>query len=249
MNRIVVRSLMFLFFTASVPEAWAEVSSSNDPNLKTIAEKKEAALSEEENNCQLAQGFSEINYEQLKEKLQEALRKKNGSITFLNFKTLQAQVDIFASHLLSSRPQNNEEAMQLTEQTLGYLTQLEVLVEKAKENATQFKKDYVIPLATLTSMRAEYDRCTGNTSSYTDIFKTISQLNTDLTNILMISPQKLIAKKKTLLKQQKELDNDAAGNLNIHLELSASLHYVQQNVRTITDTFSFDTNHLVVVKQ
>ena len=193
------------------------------------------------NKCEISAQFSLISYGELTSKLEKALDQKNKSSIFLELRTLQAQVDVLVSHLLSLDSSEKNETQALLEKTLAYLNQLESLLIKAKSTSRMIKEEHVIPLATMTSLKADYDSCIGSKSVYQNIFKTLSQLNIDLTEILMISRQRLIAQKNGVFNLIEKVEN----NKNISVQsISSHLNFIQNQINAITNTYSFDVTTL-----
>lgn len=210
---------------------------------------KDANTSEEEtstilpNACEISGQFSSVSYVELKKKLETALEEKNKSLIFLDFRTLQAQVDVLVNHLLTINMSDKKETISLLEKTLTYLNQLETLLRKAKTNARLIKENHVIPLATMTSLKADYDKCQGINSEFRGIFKTLSQLNIDLTEILMISRQKILSHKETVISLIEKLENKKVDELSTQT-ISSQLNFIQTQINTITQTFQFDVKSL-----
>lgn len=204
---------------------------------------------ESTSSCPSATLFSDITYEDLRTKLDVTLKEKNKSLIFLDFRGLQAQVDVLANHLVEQDHLTSDEAKTILKKTIVHLDTLDSLLEKAKEAAQQLKDNHVVPLATLTSLKSEADACNLIPSPYNDIFKTLSLLNKELSEILMISPQKIAAQKEkaeALLRKVSSSD-DAANASN--QDISANFNFMQKNIQFIVHTFEFDPRVLQVAKQ
>lgn len=250
----------FIFLIAiSLPIA-TQANSANpsvDPQLKIKKPKATSSkavakpTTEEESQieaCANAAEFSHINYETLTKKLDGVLKEKNKSLIFLDYKTLQAQVDVLVNHLLSVDTSDKKRTLSLLEKTLAYLEQLEKLLRKTKNTARMIKEKHVIPLATMTSLKSEADKCGGVDSAYSDIFKTLSQLNLDLTEILMISRQQIISQKNKVVTIIEKIENDKSSALSL-AGVSSHLNFIQMQINSITRTFQFDTKSLNVAQQ
>ncbi len=196
--------------------------------------------------CPSSELFSDITYEDLRAKLDKTLTEKNKSLIFLDFRGLQAQIDVLANHLVSEDNLTSKEATVILKKTVGHLEQLEVLLNKAKESARMIKEDHVVPLATLTSLKAEADACNLISSPYTDIFKSLSKLNIELNEILMLSPQKILAQKEKAKNMLGRLDtNQEVSNVS-NQKIAENFNFMQRLVQNITQTFDFDTRLLQV---
>lgn len=196
--------------------------------------------------CPSSELFSDITYEDLRTKLDKTLNEKNKSLIFLDFRGLQAQIDVLANHLVSEDNLTSKEANVILKKTVTHLEQLEVLLNKAKESARMIKEDHVVPLATLTSLKAEADACNLIPSPYTDIFKSLSKLNIELNEILMLSPQKIISQKEKAKNMLARLDtNQEVSNVS-NQTIAENFNFMQRLVLNITQTFEFDTRLLQV---
>ncbi len=198
--------------------------------------------------CPSAELFSDITYEDLRTKLDKTLNEKNKSLIFLDFRGLQAQIDVLANHLVAEDKLSSKEANVVLKKTVSHLEQLEALLAKAKESAKALKEDHVVPLATLTSLKAEADSCNLITSPYTDIFKSLSKLNIELTEILMLSPQKILAQKEKAKNLLSKLDTDQEISNISNQAIAENFNFIQRLVETVTQTFEFDTRILQVAK-
>ncbi len=199
--------------------------------------------------CPSATLFSDITYEDLRSKLDNTLKEKNKSLIFLDFRGLQAQVDVLANHLVEQDRLTASEAKTILKKTIAHLETLEALLDKAKEAAQQIKENQVVPLATLTSLKSEADACNLVVSPYNDIFKTLSHLNKELSEILMISPQKITAQKEkaqSLLRKVSSSDEASAAS---NQDIAAHFNFMQKNIQFIVQTFEFDPRVLQVAKQ
>ncbi len=196
--------------------------------------------------CPSSELFSDITYEDLRTKLDKTLSEKNKSLIFLDFRGLQAQIDVLANHLVSEDNLKSKEAAVILKKTVAHLEQLEVLLNKAKESARLIKEDHVVPLATLTSLKAEADACNLILSPYTDIFKSLSKLNIELNEILMLSPQKILAQKEKAKNMLGRLDtNQEVSNVS-NQTIAENFNFMQRLVQNITQTFDFDIRLLQV---
>lgn len=196
--------------------------------------------------CPSSELFSDITYEDLRAKLDKTLTEKNKSLIFLDFRGLQAQIDVLANHLVSEDNLTSKEATVILKKTVSHLEQLEVLLNKAKESARLIKEDHVVPLATLTSLKAEADACNLIASPYTDIFKSLSKLNIELNEILMLSPQKILAQKEKAKNMLGRLDTRQDVSNVSNQTIAENFNFMQRLVQNITQTFDFDTRLLQV---
>lgn len=195
----------------------------------------------EEVVCEAESKLTDISYEDLRKKLESVLNEKNKSLTFLDLKALQAQMDIMVSHLVSESEVDKETAVTFLERTAQYYDQLSILLDKTKENARLIKENHVVPLATVTSLKAEVDKCHGLNTQYSDIFKILSKLNRDLNEILMLSPSRLNVqreKNKNLLSAIKR--QESSQNISSR-DLVENLNFMQIQISTITQTFDFNS--------
>lgn len=199
----------------------------------------------QDTKCRQDLQFSDVSYDELKNKLSKTLEEKNKSLIFLDFRTLQAQIDLVANHVLMEENYSTADALDILNKVFVYLEQYEVLLAKAKANAKNIKDDHVVPLATLTSLKADYDKCRGVDSQFPEIFKHLSQLNKDLNEILMMSPQKILAQKDTVKNLiQKVEDNKVLSSKSVAL----SLNFIQGQINTVTHAFQFDVKTLNIAK-
>jgi hypothetical protein len=193
--------------------------------------------------CATPTPWSDNTYEELRAKLETTLQEKNKSIISLDFKGLQAQVDVAVNHLISQDNLTDEDYKGLLKKNISYLEQLAQLVEKAQETTRTVKEGYVIPLATLTSLKAESDKCQGIESQYSAIFKAVSQLNKDLNEILMMSPTRILAQKE---KVSKMLDQVEDGKLKMTVNIATeNFNFIQTQINAVTAPFEFDSKSLV----
>jgi hypothetical protein len=198
--------------------------------------------------CPSAELFSDITYEDLRTKLDKTLSEKNKSLIFLDFRGLQAQIDVLANHLVAEDKLTSKEAQVILKKTVAHLEQLEALLGKAKESAQMIKADHVVPLATLTSLKAEADACNLIPSPYTDIFKSLSKLNNELNEILMLSPQKILAQKEKANAMLNRLDTDQEISNVSNQTIAENFNFIQRLVENVTQTFDFDTRLLQVAR-
>jgi hypothetical protein len=196
--------------------------------------------------CPSAELFSDITYEDLRTKLDKTLTEKNKSLIFLDFRGLQAQIDVLTNHLVSEDQLSAKEAQVILKKAVTHLEQLEGLLAKAKESARLIKEDHVVPLATLTSLKSEADACNLIPSPYTDIFKSLSKLNNELNEILMLSPQKILAQKEKAKSMLSRLDTDKEMSNVPNTAIAENFNFMQRLVQNITQTFDFDTRVLQV---
>ncbi len=196
--------------------------------------------------CPSSELFSDITYEDLRTKLDKTLNEKNKSLIFLDFRGLQAQIDVLANHLVSEDNLTSKEATVILKKTVGHLEQLEVLLSKAKESARLIKEDHVVPLATLTSLKAEADACNLISSPYTDIFKALSKLNIELNEILMLSPQKILSQKEKAKNMLGRVDTKQEVSNVSNQTIAENFNFMQRLVQNVTQTFDFDTRLLQV---
>ncbi|MBY0317016.1 MAG: hypothetical protein K2Q26_15965 [Bdellovibrionales bacterium] len=187
--------------------------------------------------------FSDVTFADLKSKLESILNEKNKTLVNLDFKTLQAQVDILSEHLLVTDNMDQNEFLAALKKTLGHLNELEDLLDKAKSNAKIIREEHVIPLATMASLKSEFDTCKGQESQYNDIFKQLSRLNKDFTEVQMISPQKILAQKKTINELIEKLEDKATVQIT-QQSLASHLNFIQNQINTVTSTFRFNTKLL-----
>lgn len=199
--------------------------------------------------CPSAELFSDVTYEDLRSKLDKTLKEKNKSLIFLDFRGLQAQVDVLANHLMSEDQLTSKEAAIILKKTIAHIDQLDGLITKAKEAAKMIKEDQVVPLATLTSLKSEADACNLVTSPYTDIFKSLSNLNKELNEILMTSQQKIISQKEKAQSLLKKLNSSDEASPVSNQSISEHFNFIQKHIQNITQTFEFDPNKLQVAKQ
>lgn len=207
----------------------------------TAAPQKTETNDAEEVVCEVESKLTDISYEDLRKKLESVLNEKNKSLTFLDLKALQAQMDIMVSHLVAESEVDKDTAQTFLERTSQYYDQLGVLMDKTKENARIIKENYVVPLATVTSLKAEVDKCHGLDTQYSDIFKILSQLNRDLNEILMLSPSRLNVQKeknKNLLAALKKREDTQKISSR---DLVENLNFMQIQISTITQTFDFNS--------
>lgn len=211
------------------------------------AEKKQAPPQQEPQDvaeevvCEVDSKLTDISYEDLRTKLESVLNEKNRSLTFLDLKSLQAQMDIMVSHLVAESEVDKSTALTFLERTGQYYEQMGQLLDKTKENARIIKEDHVVPLATVTSLKAESDECHGINSQYSDIFKIVSKLNRDLNEILMLSPSRLNSQKeknKILIASLKKHEGEQKISSR---DLVENLNYIQLQISTITQTFDFNS--------
>ncbi|MCB9073267.1 MAG: hypothetical protein H6623_06565 [Bdellovibrionaceae bacterium] len=191
--------------------------------------------------CEVDSKLTDISYEDLRKKLEAVLSEKNKSLTFLDLRALQAQMDIMVGHLISESEMSKPNALVFLERTKEYYEQLGNLLDKTKENAKIIKENHVVPLAAVTSMKAEMDKCYGLQTQYADIFSILSKLNRDLNEILMMSPSRLNAQKekvKNLLTQVKRLPEEQKINSS---DLVENLNFMQMQINTVTQTFDFNS--------
>jgi hypothetical protein len=201
----------------------------------------------EATKCMQNLQFSDVSYDELKTKLTATLDEKNKSLIFLDFRGLQAQVDILVTHLMmSNETYSKKDSTEILLKVTSYLDQLESLLAKAKSNAKIIKDEHVVPLATLTSLKAEYDHCQGINSEFPIIFKHLSQLNKDLNEILMLSPAHIIAQKDTVKNLIKKIEDKNTG-LSAR-SIAEPLNFIQNQIVTVTQTFEFDTKTLNIAK-
>lgn len=194
----------------------------------------------EEVVCEVDSQLTDVSYEELRTRLEAVLAEKNKSLTFLDLKGLQAQMDVMVGHLVSESEVDKATAVTFLERTSKYYEQLQVLLEKTKMAAKTIKEDFVVPLATQTSLKAEVDKCHGQDSRYSDIFRILSKLNYDLNEILMLSPSHLKAqreKNKTLISKVDSLQDKQKINSR---DLVENLNFIQIKISTITQTFDFN---------
>ena len=199
--------------------------------------------------CPSEELFSDITYEDLRKKLDTTLKEKNKSMTFLDFRGLQAQMDVLTNHLLVEDQLTSKEATAILKKTLAHMEQLNSLLIKAKESAKQIKEDQVVPLATLTSLKSEADACNLTASPYNDIFKILSRLNKELGEILMISQYKISAQKeKVSAMLSKVRSSDELAPVK-NQEIAEHFNFIQKHIQYIVQTFEFDPRVLQIAKQ
>jgi hypothetical protein len=233
MSRL-IQKLMYAIFTSMLMSPICALAATSKSNTDAIESAEEVV-------CEAESKLTDISYEDLRKKLEAVLNEKNRSLTFLDLKALQAQMDIMVSHLVSESEVDKETAVTFLERTGKYYDQLGVLLEKTKENAQLIKDNHVVPLATVTSLKAEVDKCYGLNTQYSDIFKILSKLNRDLNEILMLSPSRLNVqreKNKNLLaeiKRQEDKQNVSSR------DLVENLNFMQIQISTITQTFDFNS--------
>jgi hypothetical protein len=197
-------------------------------------------------NCPSAELFSDVTYEDLRAKLDITLTEKKKSLIFLDFRGLEAQIDVLANHLIEQDQLKSKEAVTIIKKTISHLDQLDQLISKAKEAAKQIKENHVVPLATLTSLKSEADACNLIASPYTEIFKTLSSLNKELNEILMISQHRVSAQKekaKNIL--AKVNTSDDKSNVT-NQAIAEHFNFIQKHVQDITQTFEFDPSRLQI---
>lgn len=192
-------------------------------------------------NCKNA--FSDMTYEELKTKLETALSEKNKTLINLDFKTLQAQVDILSEHLLTTEQMETTDYLSALKKTSSYLTELENLLSKSKENAKLIKETHIIPLATMASLKSDYDSCMGLKTQFGEIFKQLSQLNKDFTEIQMISPQKIVAQRRSVNEMIEKIE-ESNKNETSQQAIASHLNFIQTQINTVTTTFKFDMKQL-----
>lgn len=197
-------------------------------------------------SCPSAELFSDVTYEDLRAKLDKTLKEKNKSLIFLDFRGLEAQVDVLANHLIVEDKLSSKEAIVIIKKTVAHLEQLDGLVTKAKEAARIIKEDQVVPLATLTSLKSEADACNLISSPYTDIFKILSSLNKELNEILMISQQKIAAQKDKAQNLLKKIDSSEPLSSVTNQAISENFNFIQKHVQNITQTFEFNPDVLQI---
>jgi hypothetical protein len=196
--------------------------------------------------CQKQLQFSDVSYTELRDKLTSTLKEKNKSLIFMDFRGLQAQIDVMVAHLMSEESYNKNDAKEILVKVEAYLSQFEALLVKAKVNAKTIKDEHVVPLATITSLKAEYDKCKGLNSQFSEMFKILSQLNKDLNEILMMSPARINAQKDAVEKLRDKLDDK---NVRLNAKnISEPLNFIQTQINTVTHTFEFDTKVLGLAK-
>ncbi len=198
--------------------------------------------------CPSAELFSDITYEDLRAKLDKTLTEKNKSLIFLDFRGLQAQIDVLANHLVLEDKLTSKEANVILKKTVAHLELLENLLNKAKDSARTIKENHVVPLATLTSLKAEADACNLIPSPYTDIFRSLSKLNNELNEILMLSPQKILAQKEKAKNMLGRIDTQAELSNVSNLAIAEHFNFMQRLVQNITQTFDFDTRALQIAR-
>lgn len=196
--------------------------------------------------CPSAELFSDVTYEDLRNQLDQTLKEKNKSLVFLDFKGLQAQIDVLSNHLITEDQLTPKEALVILKKTLAHLDQLDSLISKVKEAAKTIKEDQVVPLATLTSLKSEADACNLIPSPYTDIFKTLSALNKELNEVLMMSQQKIVAQKDKVQSLIKKINSsDTTANVT-NQAISEHFNFIQKNILNATRVFDFDPSVLQV---
>lgn len=195
----------------------------------------------EEVVCEVDSQLTDISYEDLRKKLESVLNEKNKSLTFLDLKSLQAQMDILVSHLVSESEVDTATALTFLERTGQYYEQMSKLLESTKENARIIKEHHVVPLATLTSLKAELDSCHGTPSQYSDIFKILSKLNRDLNEILMLSPSRLNLQKEKNKALVISLKKQQGSQTISSRDLVENMNFIQMQISTITQTFDFNS--------
>ncbi len=195
----------------------------------------------EEVVCEVDSKLTDISYEDLRKKLEVVLNEKNRSLTFLDLKSLQAQMDIMVNHLVSESEVDGTTALTFLERTGQYYEQLAKLLDNTKENARIIKEHHVVPLATLTSLKAELDQCHGIESQYSDVFKILSKLNRDLNEILMLSPSRLNMQREKNKAQISALRKQENIQKISSRDLVESLNFIQMQISTITMTFDFNS--------
>ncbi len=196
-------------------------------------------------SCPSAELFSDVTYEDLRSQLDKTLREKNKSLVFLDFRGLQAQIDVLSNHLITEDQLTSKEAITILKKTITHLEQLDVLVSKAKDAAKSIKENQVVPLATLTSLKSEADACNLVSSPYTDIFKTLSALNKELNEVLMLSQQKINAQKDKVQALMKKV-NSTDSNTVTNQAISEHFNFIQKNILSVTRVFEFDPSVLQV---
>lgn len=229
MNRQFTHYLYVSLLTAfAAAPAWAQ------PAVTDASDTEEVV-------CEVDSKLTDISYEDLRKKLEGVLNEKNKSLTFLDLKSLQAQMDIMVNHLVAESEVDNSTALTFLERTGQYYEQMGKLLEKTKENARLIKENHVVPLATLTSLKADLDKCHNIESQYSDVFKILSKLNRDLNEILMLSPSRLNLQKeknKALISAIKK--QDEALKISSR-DLVENMNFIQMQISTITQTFDFNS--------
>lgn len=242
MKRSNFQVLCFLMVLAQPMMAFSQTDKGLEKTSIKQSMDTAAEIAPEVNKCIQDLKFSDVSYEDLKKKLTATLNEKNKSLIFLEFRGLQAQVDILVSHLMSEDVYSKEDTAEILTKITAYLDQLESLLAKAKANAKLIKEEHVVPLATLTSLKSESDKCMGIKSQFTVIFKHVSQLNKDLNEILMMSPQRILAQKETVKNLVRKIEDNNIGLTSKNI--SEPLNFIQNQINTVTHTFEFDTQSL-----
>lgn len=196
--------------------------------------------------CPSAELFSDVTYEDLRAKLDKTLKEKNKSLIFLDFRGLEAQIDVLSNHLITEDKLTSKEAIAILKKTVAHLELLDNLTSKAKEAARIIKEDQVVPLATLTSLKSEADACNLISSPYTDIFKILSSLNRELNEILMLSQQKILAQKEKAQNLLSKIDSSEPMANVTNQAISEHFNFIQKHVQNITQTFEFDPSVLQI---
>lgn len=230
-----MRKLLYVIFTSMMMLPVFALAATSTPNTDSVDSAAEEVV------CEAESKLTDISYEDLRKKLESVLNEKNKSLTFLDLKALQAQMDLMVNHLVSESEVDKETAVTFLERTSKYYDQLSILLDKTKENARIIKESHVVPLATLTSLKAEVDKCHGLNTQYSDIFKILSKLNRDLNEILMLSPSRLNVqreKNKNLLAEIKR--QEKTQNISSR-DLVENLNFMQIQISTITQTFDFNS--------
>jgi len=193
--------------------------------------------------CGTPSPWSDNTYEELRAKLEETLREKNKSLISLDFKGLQAQVDVAVNHLISQDNLTDDDYKAILKKNVAYLEQLEQLFNKAQATTRLIKEGYVVPLATLTSLKAESDECLHIPSQYAGIFQILSKLNKDLNEILMMSPDGIIAQRERV---QKMLDQLEDHKIKVNVKIATeNFNFIQNEINAVTAPFEFDSKSLV----
>lgn len=240
-----MKILTFVFLLLILANGFAvESLESSDGSLSTA----ESQANINPLSCPSAELFSDVTYESLRTKLDKTFKEKNNSLVLVDFRALQAQIDVLSSHLLIQDKLTSKEAQTVLKKSISHLDQLQSLLAKAKEAARTLKEDQVVPLATLTSLKAEADACNLVSSPYGDIFKLLSQLNKELNEILMTSEYKIQAQREkvqNLLQKIKSTDEESPVS---NQSIAESFNFIQKNILSITKTFEFDPTVLLIAK-
>jgi hypothetical protein len=197
-------------------------------------------------NCPSAELFSDVTYESLRNQLNVTLSEKKKSLIFLDFRGLEAQIDVLANHLIEQDQLKSKEAVTILKKTISHLDQLDLLISKAKEAAKQVKENHVVPLATLTSLKSEADACNLIVSPYTEIFKVLSSLNKELNEILMISQQRVKAQKERAQNLLAKINTSDEKSNVTNQAIAEHFNFIQKHVQDVTRTFEFDPSVLQI---